>query len=68
MDNIILSMKILGVLLIALLATVGSSLRILKGKDIPLDFAIGRIATIDAQEGKRIFFKSMDTIIGWINR
>jgi hypothetical protein len=61
-------MKILGVLLVALLMTLGWSLRILKSKDISQDFTIGKITTIDVQEGERIFFRSMEKMMGWINR
>lgn len=60
-------MKILGVFLLAVWVNLCSSLRILKGKEIPSDYAIGKLGYVD-MEGGVLFFRSMNDVMGRIER
>lgn len=60
-------MRIIGLLLFALILPCLFGFRILKGKDIPKDYAIGKISTVDFARNNRVFFRTIDDIMGLIN-
>lgn len=61
-------MGIPNLLLLVLCFHLALSFRVLKGKDIPKNYTIGKLANVNFAEDKRVFFRTTDNLMGFINR
>lgn len=60
-------MKLLTLILFALFALSISSLRILKGDQIPKDYTLGQIMQFSFLSDGRMFFKAVNEVFGFID-
>ena len=60
-------MSIRGLLLIGLLLVSTYAVKVLRGDEIPKEYPIGRIYSMDFTADGRLFFYANDTVLGFMN-